>query len=148
VYPVSTAIYSRSLRAGDHVRLWADDESLFQVASASTRTSLTSWYGRVTGVSNALTGLSVVYRGSHSAACAQTVYLWHWANGYWVRFSSANGGPTESEVTFALTSSLASYVSGTTGDGVVAVRVHCTRTDAVAFTTAGDLMRVTFWKPA
>jgi hypothetical protein len=147
-YPASTTIYSGTLRAGDAARLGADDGSLYEVHSAATGTSLTSWYGRFTGVSNALTRLTVTYRGSHSAACAETVYLWHWANGYWVRFASATGGPFESEVTFSLPSSLPTYVSGTTGDGDVAVRVHCTRADSVAFTTSGDLMRVSFWKPA
>ena len=39
---------------------------------------------------------------------------------------------------------LADYVSGTTGDGDVAVRVRCTRADAYNFATRGDLLRVTF----
>jgi uncharacterized protein YkwD len=147
-YPASTTIYSGSLKAGDATRLAADDGSLYEVASTKTGSRLTSWYGRVNGVSNALTRLTVTYRGSHSGACAQTVYLWNWANGYWVRFSSANGGPTENQVTFSLIGSPSTYVSGTTGNGEVAVRVHCMRTDAVAFTTRGDLMRVVYVKPA
>jgi hypothetical protein len=66
-----------------------------------------------------------------------------------VRYSpTTSGGPTETEASFTLTAALASYVSGTTGNGDVAVRVHCTRTDTVVFTTSGDLMRVTFWRPA
>jgi hypothetical protein len=121
---------------------------MYEVASTTSGSRITSWYGRVGGVSNALTKLTVTYRGSHSASCAQGVYLWNWANGYWVRFSSATAGATETEFTFSLTGSLASFVSGTAGDGDVAVRVHCTRSDGVAFTTSGDLMRVTFWKPA
>jgi hypothetical protein len=148
VYPNSTKIYSGSLVGGDATRLHADDGSLYQVASTTSGTRLTSWYGRVSGVSNALTQLSVAYRGSHSASCTQGIYLWNWANGYWVRYSSTTGGPTETEASFTLTGSLASYVSGTTGDGDVAVRVHCTRTDTVGFRTGGDLMRVTYWKPA
>lgn len=106
-----------------------------------------SWYGRISGVPNALTDLTVAYRGSHSAACAQTLYLWHWPTGYWVRFSSANAGPTESEVAFTVASAPDSYVSGTAGDGVVAVRVHCARSVAARFRTSADLLRVT-WGPA
>jgi hypothetical protein len=106
-------------------------------------------YGRVGGVSNSLTRLTVTFRGSHSAACTQAIYLWNWSSGYWVRYSSTTaGGPTETEASFTVTGALASHVSGSTGDGDVAVRVHCTRTDSVGFTTSGDLMRVTFWRPA
>lgn len=146
-YPGSTTIYSGSLVAGDATRLHADDGSLYQVAATTTGSRLTSWYGRVSGVSNALTQLAVTFRGSHSAACTQGIYLWNWSNGYWVRYSSTTGGPTETQASFALTGSLASYVSGATGNGDVAVRVHCTRSDTVGFTTSGDLMRVSFWRP-
>jgi hypothetical protein len=118
------------------------------VVATANATRLTSWYGRVSGVSNALTSLTVTYRGSHSAACTQTLYLWHWSTGYWVRFSSAEAGPAESEIAFTVTSALDDYVSGTAGDGDVAVRVHCARSNAVAFTTSADLMRVTYSKPA
>lgn len=133
---------------GDATRLHADDGSLYRVASTTSGTRLTSWYGRVGGVSNALAQLSISYRGSHSAACSQGIYLWNWSNGYWVRYSSTAGGPSETEASFTLTGALGSYVSGTTGNGDVAVRVHCTRSDTVGFTTSGDLMRVTFWRPA
>lgn len=147
-YPGSTTVYSGLVVAGDATRLHADDGSLYEVASSATGARLTSWYGRVGGVSNALTQLAVLFRGSHSAACAQSIYLWNWANGYWVRYSSMNGGPTEAEASFSLTGELASYVSGTTGNGEVAVRVHCTRSDTVGFTTSGDLLRVSTWSPA
>jgi uncharacterized protein YkwD len=144
VYPSSTTIYSGSLVAGDATRLHADDDSFYQVASTTSGSRLTSWYGRIGGVSNALTQLTITYRGSHSAACTQAVYLWNWANGYWVRYSSASGGSTETETSFTLTGAVTNYVSGTTGNGEVAVRVHCNRGDGGAFTTRGDLMRVTF----
>jgi uncharacterized protein YkwD len=147
-YPASTTIYSGALKAGDATRLHADDGQLYELNSTISGTSLTSWYGRVGGVSNALTRLTITYRGSHSATCAQGVYLWNWSYGYWVRFWSANVGPTETEAAFTLTGSLASYVSGLSGDGDVAVRIHCTRADTVGFTSAADLMRVAFWKPA
>jgi hypothetical protein len=137
-------IYSGSLVAGDATRLHADDDSFYQVASATSGTRLTSWYGRLAGVSNALTQVTITYRGSHSAPCTQGIYLWNWLNGYWVRFSSASGGPTETESSFTVTGAVATYVSGTSGIGEVAVRVHCTRSDAVGFSTRGDLMRVTF----
>jgi hypothetical protein len=140
-------IYSGSVKAGDATRLREDDGTVFEISSTTSGTRLTSWYGRVAGVSNALTRLSVTYRGSHSASCEQTIYLWNWSIGYWVRFASGGGGPSETEVTFSPGTSLDSYVSGTAGDGEVAVRVHCARSDAVGFTSAGDLMKVTFWKP-
>jgi uncharacterized protein YkwD len=146
-YPNSTTIYSGSLLAGDATRLQSDDGNFYRLAAVPHRRRLTSWYGRVSGVPNAVTSLTVTYRGSHSATCVQTLYLWHWATGYWVRFASADAGPAESEMTFAVTNAVDDYVSGTAGEGKVAVRVHCSRTDAAAFTTSADLMRVTHAKP-
>jgi uncharacterized protein YkwD len=147
-YPASTTIYSGAPAGGDASRLGADDDSLYQVASTNAGTRLTSWYGRISGVSNSLTQLAVTYRGSHTASCSQAVYLWHWANGYWVRFASSNGGPAETQTTFTVTASVASYVSNVSGNGDVAVRVHCTSTGTSSFVTSGDLMRVTSWRPA
>jgi hypothetical protein len=148
VFPSSTAIYSGSRLAGDATSLRADNGSLYRVNSVLSTSQVTSWYGRIGGVSSSLTSMSVTYRGSHSATCSQSIYLWNWSYGYWVRFSSTTGGLSESEVTFSPTSSLTSYVSGTSVDGEVAVRVHCIRGDSTPFVTSGELMRVTFWKPA
>jgi hypothetical protein len=147
-YPSSTTIYSGSLLGGDAAALRADDGSVFQVGSTTSGSRLTSWYGRVKGVSNASTRMSVIYRGSHSRSCTQSLYLWNWSNGYWVRAQQSAAGPTKTDASFTAIGSLASYVSGSGGDGDVAVRVHCTRSDTVAFTTSADFMRVTFWKPS
>jgi hypothetical protein len=110
-------------------------------STSATLTAAAVWKAR--HISNALTRLSVTYRGSHSAPCDQTIYLWNWS-GYWVRFASGLGGPSETGVTFSPTPP---SIATSAGDGEVAVRVHCARSDAVGFTSAGDLMKVTFWKP-
>jgi hypothetical protein len=141
-------LYAGSVTAGDATGLRDDDGNVFEVGSTTSGTRQTSWYGRVAGVSNGVSSLTVTYRGSHSAPCEQTIYLWNWEIGYWVRFASGGGGPGETEVTFSPGASVASFVSGTSGDGEVAVRVHCTRTDSVAFKSAGDLLRVVFWRTA
>jgi hypothetical protein len=148
VYPASTTIYSGSLLGGGASALRTDDGSVYQVASTTSGPRLTSWYGRVKGVSNASTSIRVTYRGSHSNSCTQSLYLWNWSNGYWIRAHRSSSGPVKTEASFTVTGSLASYVSGAGGDGDVAVRVHCTRSDPVGFTTSADLMRVTFSKPA
>ncbi len=41
---------------------------------------------------------------------------------------------------------LADYVSGTSGDGDVAVRIRCARSDATSFYASGDLMKVVYEK--
>lgn len=146
--PSSFTIYYGTHQSGDVTALAADDGALLRIGSTTSGTRRTSWYGRIKGVSNALTAMTVTYRGSHSASCSQRVYLYNWTSAAWVLFSSTTGGTAESEVTFSPTSSLASYVSGTTGNGDVAVRVHCTRSDTLAFTTNADLMKVTYSKPA
>jgi carboxypeptidase T len=140
--PNSFTIYSGTRTAGDVTALGADDGALLQIASTTSGTRVTSWYGRITGVPNALTALSGTYRGSHSASCSQGVYLYNWSSGTWARFSATTAGTVENEAAFSPTSSLASYVSGPSGNGDVAMRVHCTRSSN--FTTSAELMKVTY----
>jgi uncharacterized protein YkwD len=139
-FPGSTTIFTGTLRAGDATRLRADDNAYYQVSSSG---GTVSWYGRVSGVPNTLRSLQVGYRGLNSAACTQTVSIWNWS-GYWVTLDSRSVGTTELEVTALPSGTLASYVSGTTGNGDVAVRVRCTRTDSTAFYGSGDVMKIVY----
>ena len=55
-------------------------------------------------------------------------------------------GTSETGFTVALGGTLANYVSGTSGDGDVALRVRCTRSDSVNFHVSGDLMKIAYTK--
>jgi hypothetical protein len=124
----------------------ADDNAYYEVNSTSFPRT-TAWYGSFTGVSNALTNLRVSYRGKNSRSCTQTVAVWRWTDSRWVELDSRTVGTGEVEIANrAPTGTLANYVSGTTGNGELRVRIRC-RTSAGSFFSSGDMMRITFETP-
>ena len=145
-YPGSTRIGAGSLRSGDSSRLRSDDGAYYQVSSTTSGTRVADWQARIGGVANALTKLSVTYRGKSSASCSQAVYLYDWTNAFWVKLDSRTAGTSESGFTISPGGTLANYVSGDSGDGEVALRVRCARGDSVNFFTSGDLMRIAYTK--
>ena len=145
--PGSTAILSGSIRSGDATRLGSDDNLYYQVNSTTSSTYTSAWYGKFTGVSNALTSLKVSYRGMSSRSVTQTVSLYRWTDGAWVTLDSRSVSTSEVGLTLTPTGTLADYVSGTSGDGEVRVRIRSTTTGGT-FYTSGDLLRIAFTKPA
>ena len=145
--PSAAKIYYGSLRSGDASRLATDNDSYYQVNSTTSGTRVSDWYGRVKYVSNALTSLSITYKGKSSASCSQILYVYDWTNGYWIKLDSRTVGTSEVGVTVKPGGTLANYVSGTSGDGDVAVRVRCARGDSTNFYTSGDLMKIVYTKP-
>ncbi|HEX2051299.1 MAG TPA: S8 family serine peptidase [Actinomycetota bacterium] len=144
--PASTALVTGSLRSGSATNLRADDDSYYEVYSTSSSTYTSAWFGRFTGVSNALQSLDVSYRGKASRACSQTLWLFRWTDNAWVRVDARTAGASEVQVDVAATGALADYVSGTSGDGDVRVRVRCTSTTA-PFYTSGDMMKISYLRP-
>ena len=53
-------------------------------------------------------------------------------------------GTTETETVATVTGALASYVSGSTGNGDVAVRVACAGSYFTSFTTSSELLKITY----
>jgi subtilisin len=143
VYPYATVIESGSLRAGSYSRLAADDNWFYEVNSTTSSTRSTSWYGVTRGVANDLRSLRVVYAGRNSLTCSQTVSVWNWATGAWVQLDARSVGTTEVLVDRAVGGTLADYVSGTTGDGDVRVRVRCTHGYS-SFYARADVLRVSY----
>ena len=71
------------------------------------------------------------------------MHIWRWTTNSWVQLNSRSVGTTEIALNnLAPTGAAADYVSGTTGDGEVRVRVRCTR--ATNFVAEGELMRITY----
>ena len=145
-YPYVTAVETGSPRSGNHSRLAADDNSYYEVNSTTSGTRTASWYAGVSGVTNSLTSLRIAYKGKSSLTCSQTVSLWRWTTNSWVQLDARSVGATEVLVDKAVSGTLADYVSGTSGDGYMWVRVRCTHPSA-AFYSSGDLLRVTYSKP-
>jgi subtilisin len=139
-YPFATTLQAGSLRAGTYGRLAADDNLFYEVNATTSGTRTTSWVGRVAAVSNAARTLAIRYRGRASASCTQTVSLYNWTTGAWAQLDSRGVGTTEVQVDRSSTGALAAYVSGTSGDGEVQVRVRCTA--GHGFYAGGDLLRV------
>ena len=137
--PSTLTVNTGTVRGGGPASLAADDGAYFQVASLG---GSTLWWGRINGVPNTLTSLSVTYRGLSTAPCTQTIWIWNWQARVWSSLGSQSLGTTEAMTATTVTGTLASYVSGTTGNGDVAVRVGCT--SGASFTTSSDLLQITY----
>jgi serine protease len=146
--PSSTTILAGSLRSGNATSLAADDNAYFEVNSTTSGTRTTDWYGTFTGVTNSLSDLRVSYKGKNSRSCTQVVWIWRWTTSSWVQLSSRSVGTTEVALTnLAPSGSAANYVSGTSGDGEVRVRVRCRR-GSPSFFASGDLMTIGYERSA
>lgn len=137
--PSSASVSTGTVRSGSYANLRADDNSFFQVNSSN---SATTWYGRMTAVPNSLTSLTASYRGMNSVACNQTVGVWNWTKGAWVWLDSRSVGAAEVAVTVIPGGTLAEYVSGSTGNGDVAVMVRCSA--ASGFFVSADHMKIDY----
>ena len=142
-YPSATVIESGSRRAGSYSRLAADDNSFYEVSSTTSSTRTASWYGVTRGVSNDLRGLRISYSGRNSLTCTQTVSVWNWATGAWVEIDARSVGTGEVLVDRTVGGTLADYVSGTSGDGEVRVRVRSTHGSS-SFYSRADVLRVIY----
>ena len=142
-FPSSVVRETGTAAGGDAASLAADDNNYYLVNSTTTGTRTTSWYGVISNVPNSLTALSATYRGANSATCTQTVGIWRWTTSAWVTLATRSSGTTEfTHAGLVPTGALADYVSGTTGNGEVRVRVRCTRTGN--FTSRGELLFVDY----
>ncbi|HEX2221088.1 MAG TPA: S8 family serine peptidase, partial [Candidatus Limnocylindria bacterium] len=124
--PAATVISRGSARSGGAAQLGADDGAWYAVNSTASSTYTTDWYARVTGVPNSLLSLRVAYSGKNSRTCSQTVSLYRWSTASWVQLDARSVGTTEILVDKAAGGTLADYVSGSSGDGEVRVRIRCT----------------------
>jgi serine protease len=146
--PSSTTILAGTPRSGSAGSLAADDNSYFEVNSTTSGTKTTDWYGSFTGVTNSLSNLRVSFKGKNSRSCTQVVFIWRWSTSSWVQLSSRSVGTTEVAISNLVPSgSAANYVSGTSGDGEVRVRVRCRRSGS-SFFASGDLLRIDYERPA
>jgi subtilisin family serine protease len=145
--PSATTIETGSLRSGAAANLAANDDSFYEVNSSTSGQKTTAWYGTFPGVANALSNLQVSYAGKNSRSCAQTVDIWNWNNTRWVEVDSRSVGTTEVSIAnLTPGGTLSRYVSGTTGDGDLRVRVRC-RVSGVPFFSSGDLLQISYQRP-
>ncbi|HZB22819.1 MAG TPA: S8 family peptidase [Gaiellaceae bacterium] len=144
-YPSAVVIQNGAFRAGDMSRLASDDNLTYDVSSTTYSTYTTGWYARITGVSNALRSLALSVRTKHTRSCTQTLWIYDWTYGIWERLDVRTVGSTEAEVAGSLSGTLADFVSGTSGDGEVRLRLRC-QTAYGTFVSSADLVRVDYTK--
>jgi uncharacterized protein YkwD len=140
--PSSVTVDTGAVRAGGVGALKRNDGSYFQVDSAS---GTTSWSARFTGVTNDLLSLQVVYIGSNSATCQQTVSLWNWTSSSWVALNSRAVGPSEVKVKKRVSGAFGDFVSSPAGSGDVLVQISCV--GAGSFFASGDQLRIVYDSP-
>jgi hypothetical protein len=91
--------------------------------------------------------LKISYKGKNSQSCTQRVSIWRWTTSSWVQLDSRSVGTTEVLIADLVpTGTLADYVSGSSGDGELRVRVRCTRSTG-SFFSSGDLMKIVYNRP-
>ena len=144
--PSSTVIERGTVRSGTYSRLGADDNVYYEVNSTTSSTYTTYWYGKFSTVPNGLLSLKVTYSGRNSRTTTQVVEIWRWTTNSWVGLDSRSVGTTEVRLEKAAGGTLADYVSGTSGDGEVRVRVR-NSLSSYSFYTSADQLRITFTKP-
>jgi arylsulfatase A-like enzyme len=143
VSPSSTTLVQGAVQSGTAASLTADDDAYFVVGSTTKGTRTAGWYGTFTGISNGATSLAATYKGKSSATCTQAIAMWRWTDSTWVQLDSRSVGTTEIQVSnLTPPGTLADFVSGTTGDGEVRVRISCS-TGTATFSLSGDLLRLT-----
>jgi hypothetical protein len=146
--PSSTTLLAGSPRSGTASSLSADDNAYFEVNSTTNGQRTTDWYGSFTGVTNSLSNLRATYTGKSSQTCTQVIFVWRWTTSSWVQLNSRSVGTTEvTTANLAPPGAAADYVSGTSGDGDVRVRVRCRR-NSPAYFSSGDLLRIAYERPA
>ena len=144
IKPAATTVVAGSVVDGDYLQLGSNDALYYRVASTALSTYATAWYAQFSDVPRSPTALRVLYRGSNSRACSQTVALWNWTSASWVSVDSRSVGTTEAKVEKAAGGSLADFVSASTADtGEVRVRVRCTSTVST-FKVRADQLTLTY----
>jgi hypothetical protein len=134
-------------RSGGAAQVAADDNQFYVIDSTTSGTRTTAWLGSFGGVGNDLTSLKITYKGKQSATATQRIAIWRWTDGTWLTIGARSVGTTEVLVlNLSPPGTLADYVSGTSGDGEVRIRIRSSRTSG-AFTTRGDLLRIVYAEP-
>jgi subtilisin len=145
--PGSVSVQSGSIRRGSVTSVATNDDVFFRTNSTTSGTRTSSWTASFKGISNALRNLRLAYGGKSSATCTQTLSVWRWTTSTWVQVDSRSLGTTELAIDRAASGTPADYVSGTSGDGELRVRVRCTRSSSNFYASA-DLLRIVFERPS
>ncbi len=140
-FPSAVKITTGVLRGGGPSQLNADDDAYLLVASNTSSTRTSAWYGSFTGIAATLRDLRVSYRGKNSRACSQTIAIRRISDGAWVALDSRSVGTTEVLLAgLVVPGAPGAYLSSA---GELRVRVRCS-TSSGTFTASGDLLAIEY----
>ena len=139
--PAAVTISTGTLRAGTVNSLITADGANYQVNSTSSGTRTTTWSATVANIPNTTSGLQVTYKGSDSLNASQTLSVFNYATNAWVTAKTSTAGPAAVTSIVVPTGAPADYVSGTSGNGSVKVRLK-TINPTASFYTSGDRLSV------
>lgn len=131
--PTAMRVHAGRINDGTLGSLTSDDGRLLALRS---RARSTSWSARVVSPIVEPGALRVVYRGSSSARCNQTVALWNFERRAWDVLDTRRVGGRE------LTVESEVEADGHVRDGEARVRVTCARSARGTFTTRADLLEI------
>lgn len=142
VAPSSVAISTGTLRTGTVTALAKADSSYYQVNSNTAATRAADWSATTAAnIPNSTAGLQITYRGLNSRSCTETIYLYNYRTVAWVSLKTITVGTSAVTTVIVPSGTAADYVSGTSGNGTVKVRIKNTST-AGSFYTSGDQVAI------
>ena len=133
-----------TIESGGAASLRSNDDEFLVVRSRNVRgTRIAAWFAAFFNVPNGLQDLRIVYRGRNSVASSQSVEIWSYVTGRWVRLDRRTVGSSEVKVELTVPGSLKDYVSGDSGNGQLRVRVRNANATS-SFRTSADQLRITY----
>ena len=146
VNPSTLTVLTGTFSSGTPTALVSNDNVFYEVNSTTTGTRIAEWYGSFPSVPNGLGGLNVNYRGKNSRSCTQSIAIWNWTSSLWVQLDSRTVSTTEIAINnLTPGGTFADYVSGTTGNGEVRVKVKCQSTANLI--SRGEIMNIVYTLP-
>ena len=142
--PAAAALESGggTLVAGNAASLAAADGNTLQVRSTTSGTTRTSsWSATFNAVPNTLGALKISWTGKETIPTTQTLLIWNYTNSTWTTVDTRTVGTSAVTISnHAVGGTAADYVSGTSGNGTVKIRL--TNTAAANHTAATDRLTI------
>ncbi|HXF56454.1 MAG TPA: S8 family serine peptidase [Actinomycetota bacterium] len=138
-YAPSSVTVSRGSALGDPLsNLASSDDLYYRLASQKVgKKHRVDWYGEFVVDVTGVTKLTVSYEGHYSRTASQSLYVYNFDTGSWVRLESRNVGTTDTTSTYATAGNPDPYLSS---DGRVRLRVEASA--STSFTAYADRQRI------
>lgn len=138
-YAPSSVAVSRGSALGDPLaNLASSDDVYYRLASQKVgKKHWVDWYGEFVVDVTGVTKLTVSFEGRYSRTVSQSLYVFNFDTGAWVRLESRNVGSTDTTSTYATAGNPDPYLSS---EGRVRLRVETSA--GASFTAYADRQRI------